>query len=62
MVSYSDKSEKNSEFVTIGPSKLAKQPNNRKTVTHIIHWLAKEDIEDQTQTFEFIVRHLNSGS
>jgi len=26
-----------SEFVTRGPSKLAKQPNNRKTVAHIIN-------------------------
>ena len=34
---YSDKSEKKSEFVTRGPSKLAKQPNNHKTVAHIIN-------------------------
>jgi len=27
----------NSEFVTRGPSKLAKQPNNHKTVVHIIN-------------------------
>jgi len=26
-----------SEFVTRGPSKLAKQPNNHKTVAHIIN-------------------------
>jgi hypothetical protein len=25
------------EFVTRGPSKLAKQPNNHKTVAHIIN-------------------------
>ena len=34
---YSDQSEKKSEFVSKGPSKLAKQPNNRKIVAHIIN-------------------------